>query len=410
MNILIINHYAGSIHHGMEYRPYYLAREWVRAGHYVQILSASHSHVRTNQPKMHGATRDETIDGIRYRWYRTPTYKGNGLRRVKNMLAFLWAVWRDKQRIVDEFNPDIVIASSTYPMDIWPSHRIAQLAKAKLVFEVHDLWPLSPMELGGLSKWHPFILWVQMAEDYAYHHADTIVSILPKAQEYMISRGMDPSKFHYVPNGIDTAEWEHLGELPKEIGKTLTQLKRHGLPIVGYAGTHGLSNALDTLLDTAKLAQGQFQVVLVGSGPEKDRLMLRVINEKINNVTLLPAIPKATIPAFLEAIDIAYIGWHRNPLYRFGISPNKLMDYMMAGKPIVHAVEAGNDPVAEAKCGVTVSPGKPAVIFDAILALAAMFPSEREAMGENGKNFILAEQTYPILAKRFLNAVGDSIT
>ena len=147
-------------------------------------------------------------------------------------------------------------------------------------------------------------------------------------------------------------------------------------------------------------------MVLVGKGSERDRLLKRVANEKITNVILLPAIPKAAIPAFLEAIDIAFIGWHLNPLYRFGISPNKLMDYMMAGKPIVHAVEAGNDPVAEAVCGITVPPGDPEAVCDAVLKLAAMQPAEREALGKNGQQFILAEQTYPVLAKRFLNVMG----
>ncbi|NOT86430.1 MAG: glycosyltransferase family 4 protein [Methylococcaceae bacterium] len=405
MNILLVNHYAGSTRHGMEYRPYYLAREWVHAGHRVQILAASYSHVRISQPEMQLVTHDEIIDGIDYRWYSTPAYKGNGFGRVKNMLAFLWGVWKQRHLIAVEFKPDVVIASSTYPMDIWPARHIAKLAKAKLVFEVHDLWPLSPIELGGMSKWHPFILWVQMAEDYAYRQADIVVSMLPKAQQHMVSRGMDPSKFHYVPNGIDAQEWEHVEALPYDLGKTLAEVKQRGLPVVGYAGTHGLANALDTLLDAAKLAQGRFEVVLIGTGPDRDRLLQRLVDEKIANVTMLPAIPKSTIPAFLKIIDIAFIGLLPEPLFRFGISPNKLMDYMMAGKPIVMAIKAGNDPVAEAKCGFTVAPGNPEEIRDAILALVAMSPSEREAMGGSGKRFILAEQTYPVLAKKFIHAI-----
>ena len=85
MNILIVNHYAGSPRHGMEYRPYYLAREWVRAGHGVQIVAASFSHVRSRQPDLPasaGSAFDETIDGIGYRWLRTPSYRGNGVGRA----------------------------------------------------------------------------------------------------------------------------------------------------------------------------------------------------------------------------------------------------------------------------------------------------------------------------------------
>lgn len=406
MNILYINHYAGSTRHGMEFRPFYLAREWVLAGHQVQIVAASFSHVRTQQPTVEGRVLDENIEGIDYRWYATPAYKRNGLGRVRNMFAFLWFLWRDAKRLAREFNPDVVIASSTHPMDIWPARRIARLANAKLVFEVHDLWPLSPMELGGMSRWHPFIMLLQSAEDHAYRHADCVISMLPKAKEYMMSRGLDVQKFHYVPNGIDTAEWEHPSGLPDELREILEQIKRRGKPVVGYAGTHGLANALDTLLDAAKLLSRDVECILVGSGPERSRLLERVKLEGINNVTLLAAIPKKCIPAFLEQLNIAYIGWHRNPLYRFGISPNKLMDYMMAGKPIIHVVEAGNDPVAEAGCGLTVQPGDAEVVRDAILKLAAMSQAELTEMGEKGKRFVLKEQTYSVLAKRFLNAIG----
>jgi len=392
----------------MEFRPFYLAREWVRAGHRVQIVAASFSHVRTEQPVFRGAALDENLEGADYRWYATPAYIGNGIGRVRNMFSFVWSLWRDAKRLALDFKPDVVIASSTYPMDIWPARRIARLAKAKLVFEVHDLWPLSPMELGGMSRWHPFIMVVQRAEDYAYRHVDCVVSMLPKAKEYMVSRGMDARKFHYVPNGIDTAEWEQDSDLPDALSDVVEQVKQRGKPVVGYAGTHGLANALDTLLDAAKLLSQEAEFILVGNGLERERLLERVKREAIKNVTLLPAITKSSIPAFLKELDIAYIGWHRNPLYRFGISPNKLMDYMMAGKPIVHAVEAGNDPVVEAGCGLTVPPGDAGAVRDAILKLAAMPRTELAALGDKGKKFIMAKQTYPVLAKGFLDAIGST--
>lgn len=408
MNILLINHYAGSTRHGMEFRPFYLAREWVRAGHKVQIVAASHSHIRAHQPKLQGAVLDENIEGIDYRWYATPAYQGNGVGRIKNMLSFMWAVWRDGRRLAREFKPDVVIASSTYPMDIWPACRIAKLAKAKLVFEVHDLWPLSPMELGGMSKWHPFIMWVQLAEDYAYRHADKVVCMLPKALDYMRSRGMAAHKFAYVPNGVDEEEWAQPAPLPSEVQSQLDGLRASGLPLVGYAGTHGLANALDVLLDAAHQLGGKVQILLVGPGPERDRLLARVAQEGLTHVTMLPSVSKQAVPSFLAAVDIAYIGWHPNPLYRFGISPNKLMDYMMAGKPVIHSVCAGNDPVAEAGCGLTVAPGDADAVAQAVLRLASLSADERDAMGEAGREFILKYQTYRSLAKLFLHEIAGT--
>lgn len=403
MKILFIHHYAGSPKYGMAYRVYYLAREWVKLGHSVHVHAASFSHIRSFQPELlDNKSITESIDGIEYTWHKTPAYKANGLGRVLNMLSFIWKIFLKSNDISDDFEPDVVIASSTYPMDMWPAHRIAKRSKAKLIFEVHDLWPLSPIELGRMSKWHPFILLMQLAEGYAYKHADRVVSMLPKAKDYMISRGMIADKFHYIPNGVDIDEWEAHSFLPDITQSKINDIKLRNKPVIGYAGTYGLANALDELLDVAKSSLEDFEVVLVGKGPEHDRLVKRIKEENIYNVTLLDAIPKASIPAFLDKIDIAYIGWHRNPLYRFGISPNKLMDYMMAGKPIIHVVEAGNDPVSEVGCGITVIPGDIFAIREAILKLIKLHIKELVTMGERGKHFILTEQTYSVLAQRFL--------
>jgi glycosyltransferase involved in cell wall biosynthesis len=94
------------------------------------------------------------------------------------------------------------------------------------------------------------------------------------------------------------------------------------------------------------------------------------------------------------------------PIYRFGIAPNKLMDYMMAGRAVLHSVEAGNDPVAEAGCGVTVAPGDAGAVAEGLLRLAALPAAERAAMGARGRVFVEAKHTYPVLAARFLDAVA----
>jgi len=322
------------------------------------------------------------------------------------MGAFATALYLRSKEIAREYKPDVVIASSTYPMDIWPAHRIARLAKAKLLFEVHDLWPLSPMELGGMSKWHPFIMLVQQAEDYAYRHADRVVSMLPKVREYMMSRGLAPEKLHFVPNGIDPGEWlTDTPDLPDKVRNTLGNLRAQGTAIVGYAGTHGVSNALDNMLDAARLMQGEkVAFVLVGGGPSKAGLQERASREKLDNIHFLDPVEKNRVPSLLSYFDIAYIGWHRHPLYRFGIAPNKLMDYMMAARPVLHAVEAGNDPVREAGCGMTIEPDNPQAVAAGVRSLLALPVEERRAMGERGKAFVLENLTYPVLGRRFLAA------
>jgi len=404
VNILYINHYAGNPALGMEYRPYYLAREWVRAGHRVQILAANFSHVRARQPSAGG----ETVDGIACRWYATPRYSGNGLGRVKNIAAFLRAVWADTPRLLREFKPDVVIASSTYPMDIWVARRLARQARAKLVYEVHDLWPLSPIELSGMSRWHPFALLCQAAEDAAYRSAEVVVSMLPKVHSHMAGRGLDLRKLHIVPNGISLDEWQGPAlPLRDDLAQTLASARADGMTMVGYAGSMGQPNALDNLLDAAFLLRAEpLRFVLVGDGHERERLATRISAEKLDRLVLLPPIPKAQVPAFLAAIDIAYIGWQRVPIYRFGIAPNKLMDYMMAGAPVLHAVVAGNDPVAESGCGLTVPPQSPQAAAQGLRQLAALPRVQRQAMGARGRAFVLAHHTYPVLAQRFLDALA----
>ena len=407
MNILLINHYAGSLRHGMEYRPFYLAREWVRLGHRVRIVASAQSHIRAQAPHLDGRARlSETIDGVEYLWIATPAYRGNGAARVINMFAFVSQLFRQARQLVDDFSPDVVIASSTYPLDIWPAHRIARMAGARLLFELHDLWPLSPMELGGYSKWHPFIMLLQAAENFACRHADAIVSILPKVRDHLEQHGMAPHKLHIVPNGADPAEWLAIAPaVPGLAGARLAALRRQGKFIVGYAGTHGIANALDTFLAAARLVgDEQIAFVLVGGGPAKESLQRMAHDMKLANVHFFDPVPKEQVPALLHSFDVAYIGWQRQRLYRFGIAPNKLIDYMMAGCTILHSVDAGNDPVAEAGCGLTVAPQDPQAVSRGLLALFMLDPQERAALGERGRTYALSNLSYPVLGKRFLQA------
>ena len=417
MNILLVNHYAGTPALGMEYRPYYLAREWVRMGHRVRVVGATFSHVRVRQPE----PGDETVDGIEYRWLPTPAYAGNGWGRMKNILSFLSQLWAQADTQAREFAPDVVITSSTYPMDTWVGQRIVQAARTTgsanaprrclLVHEIHDLWPLSPIELSGMSPWHPFALICQSAEDSAYRRSDVVVSMLPKVQAHVARRGLDLKKLHIVPNGISPEEWKGTPDpLRQDVEQAIDAARREVGVVVGYAGSMGEPNALDVLLDAMRLLQGgpgrPLHLVMVGDGHLREHLARRIAAEGLARVRLLPPIPKTQVPAFLGAIDIAYLGWQRQPLYRFGIAPNKLMDYMMAARPVLHSVEAGNDPVAESGCGLTVAPESPEEVARGLRQLAAMSPRERRQLGERGRVYVLKHHAYPVLARQFLAAVG----
>jgi glycosyltransferase involved in cell wall biosynthesis len=105
-------------------------------------------------------------------------------------------------------------------------------------------------------------------------------------------------------------------------------------------------------------------------------------------------------------MDALYLGWLRTSIYRFGISPNKILDYMMAARPVVHAVDAGNDPVAESGCGLSVAPEQPAAIASAIRSLRALDATQLLAMGERGRRFVLERHDYRVLARQFLEAAA----
>lgn len=402
MNILLINHYAGSTEMGMEFRPYYFAQEWVRMGHKVTIIAGDYSHLRIQNPEVKKDFQKEVIDGIQYCWIRTGRYEGNGVKRALTMFRFVDKIWKNARRIVNSLRPDVVITSSTYPLDTFVGQKIRRLSGAKLIHEVHDMWPLSPMELGGMNKCHPFIIFLQIAENSFCRKSDYVVSLLPKSKDYFIKHGMKAEKFAFIPNGIALEEWKDGEKIPKGHQEILDALRKDGEFIIGYFGGHALSNALDILLDTAKeIRNPKIKFVLVGNGMEKPRLIKKVADEKIKNVIFLDPVDKNSIKDLTEYFDCCYMGSQKSPLYRFGISFNKMYDYMMAGKPVICAVDAPDCPVEMYGCGFMVESGEISEIQKVVEKLYSMTEDERQKMGLKGKKAVLKYFNYTALAEKF---------
>jgi glycosyltransferase involved in cell wall biosynthesis len=387
----------------MEFRPYYLAKEWVRRGDRVTIIAATFSHVRSVNPVKKKNEEIEEIDGIRYVWLKTPTYTSNNWLRIFNIFAFLYRLYRFIPRLLKRESFDAVIASSTYPLDIFPARRIARKTGAKLIYEVHDLWPLSPIELGGYSRRHPYIVLLQIAEDYAYKNSDKVVSLLNNAREYMIGRGMDANKFAYAPNFVCE---DYLTTPSSVTVACITNILADKF-IVGYLGTMGLSNYLENLVGAAEILSNNKEIsfVLVGDGPERIKLEKLVASKKLQNIDFLGRVEKVRVPAVLSEFDLCYIGFLNKPIYRMGISPNKLFDYMAAAKPVILAANAGEDMVRESNCGMTIKPEDPQALATAILKLKALSEAERARMGENGRQYVLRNHTCRVVASRFLESL-----
>jgi glycosyltransferase involved in cell wall biosynthesis len=322
------------------------------------------------------------------------------------MFSFIHKLSHKIKYIADTYNPDVVIASSTYPSDNYLAKSICKRAGAKHIWEVNDLWPLSPMELGGMSKYHPFIMMMKHGELYAYKNIDAVVSLLPNTLEYMEAQGLDKDKWNYIPNGIVIDDWENSEAISKEYHEIFEDLKAEAKTIVGYTGGHAISNSLNTIIDAAKLLSENKEIhfVFVGDGQEKQNLINQA--KGLDNITFLAPVSKKQIPNILQQMDILIITWNRSSIYRFGISPNKIFDYMMAAKPIIHATDAPNNFVDEAKCGLAIEAENPILIVDSIKTIMKKTNAELQLLGENGRKYILENHDYNVLAAKFIDVIN----
>jgi glycosyltransferase involved in cell wall biosynthesis len=399
--VWIVNQYVGSPRHGMEYRHYHLARGLAERGHRVVVVSGSRSHLFTQPPQVSRPFTLEPVDGVTYCWVAVPRYeRAISLGRVLNMAAF--ALQLEVLPTGRLTRPDAILVSSPSLFPVPVAARWARRFGARLVFEVRDIWPLTLRELGGLSARHPLVALMQRLEDYGYRKADRVISVLPAAADHMVSRGMDPRKFHYLPNGID------LTEPPTDVAPgAVRDAIRPGVFTVGFVGTLGRANVLETLVDAARLlGPDEAQIVVVGHGPERDQLTARAAG--LPNITFVGPIPKRQVGVAVELFDACYVGYRRSPLYRFGVSPNKLYDYMAAGRPVLFAASAANQPVREADCGRTVPPEDPASLVAAIRSLAACSPAERERLGANARAYVEERHDYGRLADQLAHILlGD---
>jgi len=401
--IWIINEYAGSKYHGMEFRHYYVGRELVKRGYDVYIITASYSHLLKELPKVKYDFTIENIDNLNYVWVKVPKYSHTyDKRRVLKWFVFASKLFRlPKDKIK---KPDAIIVSPMPPFPIIAGYYYSKKFNAKLIFEVKDLWPLTLVEIGKYSKYHPLIVIMQFFEDFAYKKSDFVISVLPNAYEYMKKHGLKKEKFFYIPNGISLEEIENVQPLDAE---TINKIPRDKF-IVGYVGTIGSADTLEYLIKAADLLKEKKDIhfVLVGDGSEKSRLIEMVSDMKLENVTFINSIPKSQVQSILKYFDVCFIGWEKERIYNYGISANKIFDYMYSGKPILHAYSGQGDLIKIANCGLSVEAENLQAITKGILDLYNMSREEREKLGENGKNFVLKYHTYDKIVERFIEAIN----
>jgi glycosyltransferase involved in cell wall biosynthesis len=402
-NIWIINEYAGTPYHGMTFRHYYIAKELVKLGHKVTIFTSSFSHYKLKQHlEVKNTFTEENIDGVDFIWVKMPKYKASkSVGRIRNWFLFAFKLFFIPFLKLEK--PDCILVSSLPLHPIVSGKYLANKYNSKLIFEVRDIWPLSAIELGGYSPKNPFIKHLQWLEDFAYRNSQAVVTVLANAYEHMKTRGLREDKFNYIPNGISIDELDQVEELDE---KTIKQLPQNKF-IIGYAGTFGIANALDSFVAAAKILKENDSIafVLVGDGREKEKLI--DLAKECKNIYFVDAVKKNQVQSILRHFDVCYIGLKNDPLFKYGVSPNKLFDYMYCAKPILYAINSGNfKPISEINAGFNIEAQNPQAIADGVMKLYSMSEKERNQMGENARKYVIKNHDYKYLANLLIKVIN----
>ena len=399
MNIWIISQYSSTPETGMGGRYYYFAKELAKQGHNVHLIAGSNSHILQQPPTL---DKDYMIEHVsknfNFVWIKTSKYSNvRDTKRVLNWFRFAWKLLKLSKIIKDK--PDTILYGSPSLIPFLSAQRLAMKFKTKLIFEVRDIWPLTLIELGGYSSKNPFIRFMQWIEDKAYKDSDIVISNLSNAAEHMVARGMVREKFIWIPNGFHLSELQNPEPLSISIKSELPRDKF----IIGYTGTLGLANALDTFIEGARLLKDYKEIafVLVGKGKDKSTLVEQA--KDLNNVYFIEPVEKKQIQNMLAEFDVCYLGSKKKNIYRFGIASIKLPEYMLAAKPIINANSAANDLVELAKAGLSTPAEDPSAVADAVLKLKNMPLEKRKQLGQNGHTYVLEHHDYAKLTQKLVN-------
>jgi len=404
MKVWIVNHYASPPDMGASTRHYSLAKELSNHGHEVIVVAASRQHLlyKANDLDLINP-RIVQYKNVRFILLPTANYSGNGLSRIRNMLSFSLEVL--KLSSYHGHSPDIIIGSSVHPFAAWAAERLAASYNVPFCFEVRDLWPQTLIDMKAISCWHPFALFLHYLERYLYQKADKIISLLPFAHEYICQFGLFKNKIFYLPNGVD------LTLFPRNM---LSQESRKDRLTVMYLGSHGVANGLDALVEAAaELGNNPDDVSIIwrfiGEGNHKEKLLEKSLSLGVKNIVFEEGIAKSKVPQILAEADILVANLLNLDIYRYGISLNKLFDYLAAQRPIVFGCAARNNPIEEAGAGITVPPQDSQAIAAAVRRLAALTPEERAQIGLRGRAYVEKYHSYESLGGTLNTVLEDLV-
>ena len=400
MRIWIVNHYADPPD-GMATRSIDLARRFVEQGHPTTIFASNFNHYRFAPVERMGLfqfRRAVDVDGVRIVWIKTSHYRLNDWLRVANMISF--AVLVMIAGLLERPRPDAVIGVSVHPLAALAGFYLARLKRARFFFEVTDLWPQTLVDLGRLKRNSLSARFLRRLERYLCRKAERIVMLLPHTASYMESIGIPLDKVLWIPNGVELSRYGNL--LPYD-GAALPPYR------IVFMGGFVESNAIDNLLGAARVLKERgrkdIEFLLVGRGTDRNAVIQKAEELRLDNVRFPEPVPKSDIGKVMSEADAFIYALHDLPLYRYGVSLNKLTDYLAGGRPIIFSGRSTYDPVAAIGAGYSVPPDDPVAIADAIEKLFSLPPSQRIAMGRKGREYVTEHHDIPKLAVRLLAAL-----
>lgn len=385
-------------------RGYLLMREIARMGYEVVIIT-SDSNQLAEVPTLTQPYLFQQVDGLQLCWIRTLKYQvAKSVRRILSWLDFEWRLLRLSKAQLPA--PDVVVVSSLSLLTILNGFLLRRRYKCRLVLEIRDIWPLTITEEGGFSTRNPLVLALGFVEKVGYRHADAIVGTMPNLGEHVTHVLGQPRATHCIPMGVDELALSATQELPADYVEQY--IPKHKF-VVAHAGTIGITNALDTMLDCAKIMASDPRVhfLVVGEGPLRTQYQTKYGD--LPNVTFAPRVPKQMVQSVLEKCDLLYFSVHVSTVWKYGQSLNKVIDYMLAGKPVVASYTGYPSMINEAQCGTYVPAGDVDALREEVLRYADMDPVERATIGNRGRAWILEHRRYEILARSYLSILIPSL-
>jgi glycosyltransferase involved in cell wall biosynthesis len=400
LRIWIVNHYADPPD-GMATRTIDLARRFVEERHPTTIFSSNFNHYRFAPIERLGLFRlwrTVDVDGVRIVWIKTSPYRLNDWRRVVNMASFSALVLL--AGLTQRPRPDVVIGVSVHPVAALAAYYLARLKRARFFFEVTDMWPQTLIDLGRLKPNSLRARWLRSLEHFLFRKAERIVMLLPHTGPYMESIGIPLDKVVWIPNGVELSRYKDL--LPYE-GAVRPPFR------IVFMGGFVESNAIDNILEAARVlherGRKDIEFMLVGRGTDRDLVIRKAQELGLDNVRFPDPVPKSKIGTVMSQADAFIYALHDLPLYRYGVSLNKLTDYLAGGRPIIFSGRSAYDPVAEIGAGYSLPPDDPVAVADAIEKLFSLTPRERIEMGKKGREYVTEFHNIPKLAARLLAAL-----